>query len=297
MTADETLETVGGRNVLRVRRRLSHPPAKVWRALTEPGELTHWFPADVEVVESDVDPGLAPGATLRFVFREGEGETQEGRVVEADPPHVLAYTWGDATLRWELRPHDGGAACELVFTHAFDDRPGAAAFAAGWGRCLVGLAQRLAGEPVRLPDDHVERHEALVARFGLDEGRLADGPAVHFVRQLPWPLGRVWDVLTDDATAEAVRGGRVVAADPPHRLAVDADGGVATWELSEGPGGGRVTLTQPVPADRADAQVAALVAWHARLAHLADAVAGRPATAVDEPALRDRYAKLVADTA
>lgn len=44
---NETLRLIDGRSVLRVERRFSHPPEKVWRALTESAHLAHWFPSDV----------------------------------------------------------------------------------------------------------------------------------------------------------------------------------------------------------------------------------------------------------
>ena len=57
-----TLDTVNGQPTLRFERRLRHAPEKVWKALTDPAELTAWFPQDLEGT-------FAPGAKLRFVFR------------------------------------------------------------------------------------------------------------------------------------------------------------------------------------------------------------------------------------
>ncbi|MBN9161398.1 MAG: hypothetical protein J0I07_10570 [Myxococcales bacterium] len=54
-----------------------------------------------------------PGASLRFVFRDGEPDA-EGRITECEPPRVLAYTMGAETLRWELAPIPEGTL--LVFT-------------------------------------------------------------------------------------------------------------------------------------------------------------------------------------
>lgn len=50
-----------GRWRLRFVRTLPHPAEKVWRALTEPAHLAHWFP-------STIDGERAAGAPLRFVF-------------------------------------------------------------------------------------------------------------------------------------------------------------------------------------------------------------------------------------
>lgn len=38
----------GERPVVRYTRHLPHPPEKVWRALTEPEHLEHWFPTTME---------------------------------------------------------------------------------------------------------------------------------------------------------------------------------------------------------------------------------------------------------
>ncbi len=152
-----TLHTVDGRPVLRFERRLAHPAEKVWTALTEPAQLATWFPAQVEI-------DLTLGGKMRFVFANGEGPTLDGTVTELDPPHVLAYTWGDSLLRWELRPD--GQGCRLVFTHTFDARDEAAKFAAGWHLCLDALGSLLDGEPVAGSRDRwAELNEGYVRSF------------------------------------------------------------------------------------------------------------------------------------
>jgi uncharacterized protein YndB with AHSA1/START domain len=132
-----TLEHDSGRPVLRFERRLGHPPEKVWGALTESAQISRWFPADIE-------GDFEVGSRLRFPFREDEGPTQDGEVLEVDPPRELAYTWGGAVLRFELRPD--GEGCVLVFTHEFDERDEAPKFAAGWHVCLDGLEALLDGD-------------------------------------------------------------------------------------------------------------------------------------------------------
>ena len=152
------LEEGEGRPVLRFERRLAHPPEKVWRALTESGQISRWFPADIEG-EFEV------GATLRFPFREDEGPTTQGEVLEVEPPRTLAYTWGGEVLRFELRPDGDG--CLLVFTHEFEDRPGAPKFAAGWHVCLDGLEALLdGGERATSQEDWQGLYDAYAADFG-----------------------------------------------------------------------------------------------------------------------------------
>lgn len=158
-----TLQVVEGRSVLQFERRLAHAVDQVWPAITDPGRLRQWFPADV-----DLD--LRPGARIRFVFRQGEGPTLDGEVTEVQPPHLLEYTWDDSVLRWELRAEGGGPAqgCRLIFTFTFGDHDRAAIQAAGWHVCLDLLEALLDGrQPEWSP--HARRdelHEGYVERLG-----------------------------------------------------------------------------------------------------------------------------------
>jgi uncharacterized protein YndB with AHSA1/START domain len=129
---DGVVETSGGRPKVRFERELRQSPTEVWRALTDSDELRGWFPTDIET------DGWKVGAALRFVFREDEGPTLTGTVLELDEPSVLAYTWGEETLRFELTPLPGGGT-RLVLTDELD--PGIAARnAGGWDVCLDRLA-------------------------------------------------------------------------------------------------------------------------------------------------------------
>jgi len=128
--ADAVLQQRDGRTVLRFERVLRHAPERVWRALTEQGELERWHPTPFALD--------AAGARVRF-----GGEMGDGRLVEHDPPRTLAYAWGEDELRWRLQPHDDGTL--LVLEHTFDDRWKAARDAAGWHLCLDALATVLDG--------------------------------------------------------------------------------------------------------------------------------------------------------
>jgi uncharacterized protein YndB with AHSA1/START domain len=220
-----TLDIVDGRYVLRFERRLAHPVEKVWQAITEPGHLAHWFPAQVEVE-------FAVGGRVRWVFPGGDIALANGRVTELDPPRVLEYTMSstgmpfagtgdERTLRFELRPDPAG--CLLVFTNTFGDRAGAASFASGWESCLDALVQMLDDKPVEVPDRFADLHEAYAERFGLVEGTVretASGCMVHFERQLVRPVDDVWAALTgSDPSAPRLAGGRRVR---PGHEATDA---------------------------------------------------------------------------
>ena len=159
-----TLETANDRPVLRFERRLAHAPEKVWKAITDPAELTHWFPQDVEGT-------FAPGARLRFVFRGAppvlDGKVIEdfkGEVLEIDPPRLIAYTWGEDILRWTLTPDGDG--CLLVFTDSLADRGKAARDGTGWHVCLDGLQARLDDRAAPDGDRWTELYERYRADFG-----------------------------------------------------------------------------------------------------------------------------------
>jgi uncharacterized protein YndB with AHSA1/START domain len=226
----DTLSTRDGRSVLRMQRRLAHPPDKVWQALVEPDRLAEWFPATVR-------PELRVGGAVEFGFGD------PGTVTDLDPPRLIAYTWGTDHLRWEVEPDGEGSLLRL--THTFDDRAGAASFAAGWHICLVALALQLAGRPVAGAEDEDQDalHERYVGEFGLDAPdvrRTADGWRVRVERQLVRPAEAVWP----DLAAAWPGAGEVVERDEAKLLEQRVDGGRLRWELGEGTGhGARLTAT------------------------------------------------------
>jgi len=155
------LEPIGDRWQLHFTRRLSHPPEKVWRALTEPEHLAAWFPTDIEGER-------AAGAPLRFVFREGEMPPIDGEVITYDPPSTLELRWGDETLRFDLRPDGEGTV--LVFVNTFADLGKAARDAAGWHACLDLLGYHVAGQDAPWTPEERWRvvHPWYVEHFGPD---------------------------------------------------------------------------------------------------------------------------------
>lgn len=141
LSGDAVLEDHQGRTVLRFERALPHPPERVWDALTEPDELRNWHPSPFEL-----DPRV--GGTVRFVPPQG-GASGDGVVIAYEPPRVLAYSWGEDELRWQIEPDGSGS--RLVLTHTFDDRLKAARDAAGWDVCLAALERSLTGEDGAAP--------------------------------------------------------------------------------------------------------------------------------------------------
>ena len=160
---DGTLAKVDGGYAVRFERRLRQPPELVWRALTEASELRHWFPSEIRGARER-------GAELQFVFPgENELPIEKGKVLEFDPPRIFAFTWGDETLRFELKPEGGGTL--MLFSATFAERTKAPRDAAGWHGCLDALQARLDGQPrpQMSQDDWSATYERYVAAMGLGD--------------------------------------------------------------------------------------------------------------------------------
>lgn len=225
---------VDGRTVLRLERRLAHPPEKVWRAVTEQAEMAHWFPGKMYGER-------VLGGRLRYEYDAGgDGLPNEGMITDYDPPRLFGFTWGDNALRLEVRPDGDGSV--LVLSHTFDDRPYAASYAAGWMHCVDDLARHLAGEPAQEMTDYPAAHERYIELFDLSAGSASPaggGWQVRFERIFPYPPEAVFDALAE------------TAAQPPttaERPTSQEYGGGARYELSPGDGGTRVIRTETAPA-------------------------------------------------
>jgi uncharacterized protein YndB with AHSA1/START domain len=306
-----SLHTNDGRPMLRFERRLPHARERVWRAITEPAELAHWFPAEVEV-------DLRPGGTIKFVFPH-DGGTTAGEVTELDPPRLFEYSWEGAILRFELRAE--GEACVLVFTHTFDGRDEAPKFAAGWHLCLDRLEAVLGGDTVpESMDPWDELYPRYVESLGVgptaaDLQELRDGTVeraedgrqvLRFVRHLRWPVERVWGSLTrpeelvkwlaeadidltmgghvelrwlntDAEGNQSVARGTITGLEPPRLIEIDTDvHGLLRWELDRAAHDScLLTLTNTVTLSE-EQLTENLAGWHIHLDHLVAALSGDP---------------------
>lgn len=151
---DARYESTDGRPVLSFQRRIAHPVAAVWGALTEPAGLAEWFP-------STITGELRSGEELSFSFPEHpEVPGMPGRVTEFDPPRELAFEWGEDHLRFELAlAGDGGT--DLSFTVLLGTADKAARDGAGWTVCLARLEAALDGadkQELKTINDGWRRH-------------------------------------------------------------------------------------------------------------------------------------------
>jgi uncharacterized protein YndB with AHSA1/START domain len=116
------------------------PRERIWELLTEPTELSRWWPDAAEL-----EPRLGGRVVLRF----GPGDVT-GEVTEWEPPRALGFTW-EASNMPGVRLHvsftvddlgDGRSRVGVVHT-GFAEAPAEArdAVVGGWAHCLPRLAE------------------------------------------------------------------------------------------------------------------------------------------------------------
>lgn len=133
--------------IIKLEQFIHHPPAKVWKALTDPALVAKWWAA------GDVRPVVGHRFTLDMGPRFGK---QVCEVVAAEPEKLLSYSFAPGTLNttitWRLQAEGGGT--RLFLEHnGFDlDSPlGKAAFegmGGGWPKILASIESAIPASPV-----------------------------------------------------------------------------------------------------------------------------------------------------
>lgn len=125
---------------------IAHPPAAVWRALTEPELLARWWaPGDVKAIVGH-----------RFTMDMGPWGERSCEVVAVETEKLLAYRFGggtlDTTITWRLVPEGTGTRLFLVHDgFDLDSALGRQAFEGmgdGWPVVLRRVAGALADSGV-----------------------------------------------------------------------------------------------------------------------------------------------------
>ena len=164
MSTSGAYTTAAGRPVVVFERSFSHPVERVWRAITEPAEMAHWFPSKVKA-------DLRAGGAMEFTF--APDVALDGEVVELDEPHLFEFRWGADRLRFELSVEGEGTRLTMTHTLFEEGENAAAKTAAGWHLCLDALSARLDGArdpaPTGASPEWRERYDEYVAA-GLPHG-------------------------------------------------------------------------------------------------------------------------------
>ncbi|MGH3769197.1 MAG: SRPBCC family protein [Pseudonocardiaceae bacterium] len=125
-----------GRPAVRFQRIYPHAIERVWAAVTEPEQLSHWFPSTVTI-----EPRTR--GTITF-SDDPHAEPTTGTILIFDPPRHLVFTWHVDELHFELEPV-GDTHCQLTLINILAARDTAARNAAGWSVCLAELDKHVAG--------------------------------------------------------------------------------------------------------------------------------------------------------
>lgn len=150
-----TVHQADGLVTFHYERRLRHPIAVVWKAITDPTEFERWAGMRPEL-------DLRPGG--QYVTHHRNGDRVVDRVARVEPPRLFEHTFWvqvnpTALVTWDLRPL--GETCLLALTHSLavadvdhaaatlglgdDGRTILARTGAGWHRLLDKLAAVLDG--------------------------------------------------------------------------------------------------------------------------------------------------------
>jgi uncharacterized protein YndB with AHSA1/START domain len=137
-------------------------PERVFRALTEPGQVVQWWGQRGIYQCKEFAADLRPGGKWRSAGIGPDGGPFEvkGEYLQVDPPRVLVHSWtaswtGDArtTVRWELEPKGRGTTLRILHS-GLTAYPGIGDSYRGWPR-MLGWIQAL-----------LERGETVEARTG-----------------------------------------------------------------------------------------------------------------------------------
>ena len=111
--------------------RIAAPPERVFRALSDPGELKRWFsgpecPAKFWKMDARVGGQYSYSTEKGSIAVNGVSEFEcHGEILECDPPRLLVYTWianwhddksARTVVRWELEKKGSGT--HVKVTHS-----------------------------------------------------------------------------------------------------------------------------------------------------------------------------------
>ena len=143
--ATAALSKDGGEVVGVMTRRSEHPPAAVWRMLTDPAKLPEWL------APGRIEPRVGGAARLDFA---DSGTVIDSQVTAYADGRLLEYSWSTPAeprrpVRWEIAPDGEGCRLTLTLRTPQGEDPGRAC--AGWEAHLEMLEAALEGVPIKFP--------------------------------------------------------------------------------------------------------------------------------------------------
>jgi uncharacterized protein YndB with AHSA1/START domain len=131
-------------NAIEVEHVYAHPPAAVWKVLTDPELHARWWAA------GDVRPIVGH----RFELDMGKWGMQACQVVAVETERLLRYQFAvgklDTTITWRLTPEGAGTRLTLIH-EGFDldsplGRQALEGMKPGWPKLLAAMERVLAGQ-------------------------------------------------------------------------------------------------------------------------------------------------------
>jgi uncharacterized protein YndB with AHSA1/START domain len=129
---------------LTIKRRIKAPPAKVFRAWTDPANLLQWWgPDEGPVLHAEADLRVGGRFNVAFRMLDGTDHSSCGVYREIVPDRKLVFTWlwdctgqeSETLVTVELKPDGDGTL--LTFTHAqFADESSRDSHQSGWNGAL-----------------------------------------------------------------------------------------------------------------------------------------------------------------
>ena len=121
-----------------VEREMSHPPEKIWRALTQPHLIEAWL------MKNDFEPVVGHSFNLR-----ADWGAVDCQVLAIEPNKTLSYSWAayglESVVTWTLTPTGTGTHLRMEQSGFRPDQQQAFQGAkAGWPRFFASLEQVLA---------------------------------------------------------------------------------------------------------------------------------------------------------
>ncbi|GAA2440311.1 hypothetical protein GCM10010191_64960 [Actinomadura vinacea] len=210
---DGTATLRDGRALLRFERRLRHPAERVWRALTDPDEISAWL------ARAHLEPKVGGAFELRWLNSgDEEPAIARGTVTAFDPPRLLELDSDlHGRLRWELTPLPGPPpGTLLVFTSDVETpEEFVPQTLAGWHIHLDYLEEALEGARVDWANWTTDRwqvhHDRYVAGLGVLEAvqdlyrRVLDGWNARDARAFAAPFREDGVSIGFDGTVHAGR--------------------------------------------------------------------------------------------
>lgn len=150
-TPEADYGVVSAPRTVHLQRLLPGPIERIWSYLTESELRRQWLAAG--------DMQLEEGAPFELVWRNdeltdppgprpegfGEEHRMQSRITELDPPHRLAFTWGDGDVTFDLE-RKGDQVLLTVVHRGISDRANLLMIGAGWHLHLDILLARANGE-------------------------------------------------------------------------------------------------------------------------------------------------------